>query len=80
MNYGKIAMLHRMAGGGPITIYRNSDTGKVDRLYAYFQEICNQSSGIMRTDSEIMTRNPMLAYHLKEEAEKFFPQRDPNRP
>ncbi len=62
-NYGKLAMLHRMQGCLPLSVYAGSreDTQK---LYKFLQQWCNNSRDLACTEHEITTRNPMLAWHL----------------
>ncbi|MBR2643298.1 MAG: hypothetical protein IKD46_09250 [Lentisphaeria bacterium] len=69
MNYGKLAMLHRLAGGGPITIYQSERPEDLQKIYCYLQELCNDSREVRMTGQRIVTRNPLLAWHLKEVVE-----------
>ena len=70
MNYGKLAMLHRMAGAGPITIYASDCKDDLQTLYNYLQELCSHSEDLKLAEYAIVTRNPFLAHHLKEVIEK----------
>ena len=71
MNYGKLAMLYRLAGGGPIVIYSSHDFVDVHEVYLYLQEICNNSKDLTLTKDAVVTENPFLAYNLKEIAKEF---------
>ena len=71
MNYGKLAMLYRLAGGGPICIYSSDDPVDVLEVYRYFQEICNNSKDLTFKPNAVTTENPFLAHNLKEIAATF---------
>lgn len=63
-NYGKLAMLHRLAGSPPLVVY--SGTARDSRkLYDVFRQWCNDSADIELLDTEIRCKNPMLAWHLQ---------------
>ena len=66
MNFGKLAMLHRLAGGTPITIYTSENQEDLKKLHDYLQELCNDSKDLQCTDHAIVSANPFLAFHLKE--------------
>ena len=66
MNFGKLAMLHRMAGAGPILIYASNQEDDVKKLYNHLQSLCNGSGEIELRKNSILCRNPFLAHHLKE--------------
>ena len=78
MNFGKLAMLHRMAGAGPILIYASSQEDDVKKLYNYLQILCNGSGELELRKNSILCTNPFLAHHLKEEICKqtLAPQSD----
>ena len=79
-NYGKSAMLHRLAGSPPLVIY--SGTAQNSRkLYDVFQEWCGNSADIELHDTEIRCKNPMLAWHLQEivKIQRIVPQGDASR-
>ena len=71
VNYGKLAMLYRLAGGGPIVIYSSHDFVDVHEVYLYLQEICNNSKDLTLAKDAVVTGNPFLAHNLKEIAEKI---------
>ena len=78
MNFGKLAMLHRMAGAGPILIYASNQEDDVKKLYNHLQSLCNGSGEIELRKNSILCRNPFLAHHLKEIIikQKIVPQSD----
>lgn len=64
-NYGKLAMLHRLAGSPPLVVY--SGTAQNSRkLYDVFRQWCGDSADVELHDTEIRCKNPMLARHLLE--------------
>lgn len=65
MNYGKLAMLYRLAGGGPILIFSSHDPVDVHEVYLYLQEICNNSKDLTCRTDAVVTENPFLAHNLK---------------
>ena len=71
VNYGKLAMLYRLAGGGPISIFKSDDTADVLEVYRYLQEICNNSKDLAYKLNAVTTENPFLAYNLKEIAATY---------
>ena len=71
VNYGKLAMLYRLAGGGSIVIFSSHDFVDVHEVYLYLQEICNNSKDLTLAKDAVVTGNPFLAHNLKEIAEKF---------
>ena len=66
VNYGKLAMLHRLAGNGPIVVYAAEQQENVQKLYGYLQELCNDSRDLKIAGKSILCRNPFLAHHLQE--------------
>ena len=78
MNFAKLAMLHRMAGAGPILIYTSNQEDDVKELYNYLQSLCNGSSELKVSKNSILCSNPFLAHHLKEIIRKqtIVPQSD----
>ena len=72
MNYGKLAMLYRLAGGGPIVIYSSHDFVDVHEVYLYLQEICNNSKDLTFTWNSVTTENPFLAHNLQKIAATFY--------
>jgi hypothetical protein len=65
MNYGKLAMLHRLSGCRPIVVYAGEEI-HVRKLYDYLQELCCHSRDLEWTAGAVVTGNPLLAYHLRE--------------
>ena len=82
MNFGKLAMLHRMSGAKPILIYASNSEEDVKKLYHYLQSLCNGSKDLESRQNSILCRNPFLAHHLQEMISKqtIGPQSDPSIP
>jgi hypothetical protein len=66
MNFGKLAMLHRMAGCIPILLYSSPREEDVKKLFHYLQSLCNGSGDLVSRKDAILCKNPFLAHHLKE--------------
>ena len=66
MNFGKHAMLHRLNGCKPISIYDSDRPDDVKKLYDYLQSLCNDSRELTLRKNSILCVNPFLAYHLEE--------------
>ena len=65
MNYGKLAMLHRLSGCRPIVVYAGEEI-HVRKLYDYLQELSCHSRDLEWTSGAVVTCNPLLAHHLRE--------------
>ena len=72
MNYGKLAMLYRLVGGGPISIFKSDDPVDVLEVYRYLQEICNNSKDLTFTWNSVTTENPFLAHNLQKIVATFY--------
>lgn len=70
MNFGKLAMLHRLSDCKPISIYDSDSSDDVKKLYDYLQSLCNDSRELTLRKNSILCVNPFLAYHLEEEIRK----------
>ena len=66
VNYGKLAMLYRLAGGGPLAVYASENQADVQKLFNYLQELCCDSKDLEIIGNTIVTGNPFLAHHLQE--------------
>ena len=70
MNFGKLAMLHRLSDCKPISIYDSDSSDDVKKLYDYLQSLCNDSRELTLRKNSILCVNHFLAYHLEEEIRK----------
>lgn len=66
MNYGKLAMLYRLSGGGPLVVYASENQADVQTLFNYLQELCCNSKDLEIVGNAVVTGNPFLAHHLQE--------------
>jgi hypothetical protein len=77
-NHTKAAHLHRLAGGGPITIYEAESKSDVKTLYSCIQKLCNNSRDVRIRKNRIVSDNTLLVHYLKElvKEQQLVPQYD----
>ena len=75
VNYGKLAMLYRLSGGGPLVVYASENQADVQTLFNYLQELCCNSKDLEIVGNAVVTGNPFLAHHLQEvvQTQTFVP-------